>query len=342
MEDQVVVVDDDPGTIYLIGRILQSVCGLRFATSGEKALQLVHDLTPDLILLDAELPGMSGFKVFDALKAAPEVLGVPIIFITSHNECGFEVTALNMGAADFIAKPFTAARLLARVRTHLRIKRAADELKRAASTDVLTGVGSRHQFDQSLEREWLRGLRVGDPMALLLIDIDHFKQYQERYGQIKADACLRRVAGAIKAITRRPADLVARCGGEQFGVLLPQTARHGAEYIAQCILDSIAALKITHEGSPAVHHVTGSIGISCYDEESACWLRKTADFRRRDEAHTARLASNLLLAADKALYSAKLAGHAHARLLDISELDAPFLTRDIEPAVREEHQAKWA
>jgi diguanylate cyclase (GGDEF)-like protein len=335
MEDQIVVVDDDPGTIHLMGRILQSVSKLRFATSGEKALQLLRDLTPDLILLDAELPGMSGFKVFDAIKAAPELLGVPIIFVTSHNESGFEVSALNMGAADFIAKPFTASRLLARVRTHLRIKHANDELKRTGSTDLLTGVGSRHQFDQSLEREWLRGLRVGDPMALLLIDIDHFKQYKERYGQTKG-------AGAIKAITRRPADLVARCGGEQFGVLLPQTTRHGAEYIAHRILDSIAALKISHEGSAAVHHVTGSIGVSCYDEQSACWLRKTADFRRRDESQTSRLASNLLLAADKALYSAKLAGHAHARLLDISELDAPFLTRDIEPAAREELRAKWA
>jgi diguanylate cyclase (GGDEF)-like protein len=342
MEDQIVVVDDDPGTIHLMGRILQGVSTLRFATSGEKALQLVRDLTPDLILLDAELPGMSGFKVFDALRAAPEVLGVPIIFVTSHTECGFEVSALNMGAADFISKPFAASRLLARVQTHLRIKRAADELKRTGSTDVLTGVGSRHQFDQSLEREWLRGLRVGDPMALLLIDIDHFKQFGERYGQVKADACLRRVAGAIKAITRRPADLVARCGGEQFGVLLPQTTRRGAEYIAQRILDSIAALKIRHEGSAAVHHVTGSIGVSCYDEESACWLRQSTDFRRRDESQTSRLASNLLLAADKALYSAKLAGHAHARLLDISELEAPFLTRDIEPAVRVEHRAKWA
>jgi diguanylate cyclase (GGDEF)-like protein len=342
MEDKIVVVDDDPGTIYLIGRILHGVSEMRFATSGEKALQLVRELAPDLILLDAELPGMSGFKVFDALKAASEVVDVPIIFITSHNETGFEVSALNMGAADFIAKPFTSSRLLARVQTQLRIKRAADELKRTGSTDMLTGVGSRHQFDQSLEREWLRGLRVGDPMALLLIDIDHFEQYSKRYGQAKGDACLRRVAAAIKAITRRPADLVARCGGEQFGVLLPQTTRQGAEYIAHRIIDSIAALKISHEGSAAVHHVSASVGVSCYDEQSACWLRKSTDIRHRDDSQNIRLSHNLLLAADKALYSAKLAGHAHARLLDISELDAPFLVRDIEPAAREEHRAKWA
>jgi CheY-like chemotaxis protein len=112
MDDKIVVVDDDPGTIYLIGRILHGVGQLSFATSGEKALQLVQDCAPDLVLLDTELPGMSGFKVFDALRAAPDLLGVPIIFMTSHTDAGFEVAALDMGAADFIAKPFAPARLL--------------------------------------------------------------------------------------------------------------------------------------------------------------------------------------------------------------------------------------
>jgi PleD family two-component response regulator len=165
MDDKIVVVDDDPGTIYLVGRILHGVSQLSFATSGEKALQLVQDCAPDLVLLDAELPGMSGFKVFDALQAAPELLGVPIIFITSHTDAGFEVSALNMGAADFIAKPFTPAQLLARVKTHLRTKHIIDELRRTVSTDALTGMGSRHCFEESLRREWLRGLRGGSTLT---------------------------------------------------------------------------------------------------------------------------------------------------------------------------------
>jgi diguanylate cyclase (GGDEF)-like protein len=341
MDDKIVVVDDDPGTIYLIARILQGVSQLSFATSGEKALQLVQDSAPDLILLDAELPGMSGFKVFDALKLAPDALGVPIIFITSHAEAGFEVSALSMGAADFIAKPFTPARLLARVKTHLRTKHTTDELRRTVSTDALTGVGSRHYFDESLKREWLRGLRGCDPIALLLIDIDHFDLYSQRYGHAKGENCLRRVAAAIKGIVRRPADLVARCGGEQFGVLLPQTPRRGAEYIAQRILDAVDALGICHEDSLTAHHVTVSIGMSCYDEESECWLGPPANFRLRDDLNS-RAANTLLLAADKALYSAKLAGHARARLLDIAALEAPFLTRDIAPPPGEELRVKWA
>jgi diguanylate cyclase (GGDEF)-like protein len=342
MDHKIVVVDDDPGTIYHIGRILQGVSQLIFATSGEKALQLVHDSAPDLILLDAELPGMSGFKVFDALQAAPDALGVPIIFITSHAEAGFEVSALNMGAADFIAKPFTPARLLARVKTHLRTKHTTDELRRTVSTDALTGVGSRHFFDESLKCEWLRGLRGRDPIALLLIDVDHFNLYSQRYGRAKGENCIRRVAAAITGIVRRPADLVARCGGEQFGVLLPQTPRRGAEYIAQRILDAIDALGICHEDSLTAHHVTASIGMSCYDEESECWEGPPANFPFRDDLMKCQAANTLLLAADKALHSAKLAGHARARLLDITALEAPFLTRDITPPPGEEHHAKWA
>jgi diguanylate cyclase (GGDEF)-like protein len=342
MDDKIVVVDDDPGTIYLIGRVLNGVSHLRFATSGEKALQLVHDLPPDLILLDAELPGMSGFKVFDALHAAPDVEGVPIIFITSHSEAGFEVSALNMGAADFIAKPFTSSRLLARVKTHLRNKHTTDELRRTASADQLTGVGSRHHFDELLKREWLRGLRVCDPIALLLVEVDHFELYNRRYGHPKGDVCLRRVATAINDIARRPADVVARCAGEQFGVLLPQTPRGGAQHIAQRILDAIDALKIAHEDSLSAHHITVSIGVSCCDQQSTCWEGPPANFRFGDDLQKCRSANGLLLAADKALYSAKLAGHARARLLDIAELEAPFLTRDIAAPAREAQQVKWA
>jgi diguanylate cyclase (GGDEF)-like protein len=342
MDEKIVVVDDDPGTIYLIGRILHGVSQLSFATSGEKALQLIQDYAPDLVLLDAELPGMSGFKVFDALQAAPNSLGVPIIFITSHTDAGFEVSALNMGAADFIAKPFTAARLLARVQTHLRTKRTTDELRRTVSTDALTGVGSRHCFEESLKREWLRGLRGADPMALLLIDIDHFGLYSERYGHAKGENCLRRAAAAIKGIVRRPADFVARCGGEQFGVLLPQTPRRGAEYIAQRILDAVDALGISHQESPTAHHVTASVGMSCYDEESACWAGPPANFSFGNDLKRCRAANMLLLAADKALHCAKLAGHARARSLDIAALEAPFLTRHTVPPPGEEHLAKWA
>jgi diguanylate cyclase (GGDEF)-like protein len=342
MDHKIVVVDDDPGTIQLIGRILQGISELTFATSGEKALQLIQESAPDLILLDAELPGMSGFKVFDALKALPDLIGVPIIFITSHNEAGFEVSALNMGAADFIAKPFTSARLLARVKTQLRNKRALDELRRVGGIDTLTGVGGRRQFDECLDREWRRGLRVGDPMSLLLIDVDHFGLYGERYGHQNADYCLRRAAQAIAGIARRPADFLSRCGGEQFGLVLPQTPRGGAEHIALRILDAIESLKIRHETSPTSQHVTASIGVSCYDEQSACWARPSANSRSSGDMRMPLVANDLVLAADKALSSARNSGYTHARLLDVADLETRIDCRDIAPSAREAHCAQWA
>src|ERR1700724_305216 len=171
----VLLVDDDLGAIQVMGRILAGVGKLRFATNGQDALRLARDSTPDLILLDAEMPGMSGFELLKTLKAESSLADVPVIFITSHSEAGFEVSALDMGAADFIAKPLRSSRVLARVRTQLRVKYMADELRRTATTDALTGVANRRQFDESLGREWLRAQRCGDPASLVMIDGDHFK-----------------------------------------------------------------------------------------------------------------------------------------------------------------------
>jgi diguanylate cyclase (GGDEF)-like protein len=302
---------------------------LQFATSGEDALRMARKSAPDLILLDAEMLGMSGFQVLDSLRADPQLADVPVIFVTSHSEAGFEVSALEMGAADFISKPFKSSLVLARVKTHLRLKRMTDELRRIAATDSLTGLANRRQFDDSLEREWLSSLRAGDPIALLLIDIDHFKLYNDRYGHQKGDACLRQVAKALVSASLRPADLVARCGGEEFAILLPQTSRGGAEHVAHRILDAVEALRIRHEASLMADHVTLSIGIACYDESSACWSIPSADYRFGLDPQERGVASNLVLAADKAMYSAKHAGRGRARLLDMADVDRPQLARDI-------------
>ena len=306
----ILLVDDDPGAIQLMGRILADVGKLRFATNGKDALRLARDSAPDLILLDAEMPGMSGFELLRTLKAEPSLADVPVIFITSHSEGGFEVSALDMGAADFIAKPLRSSRVLARVRTQLRMKHMTDELRRTATTDSLTGVANRRQFDESLEREWMRARRSGDPVSLLMIDVDHFKLYNDRYGHPKGDVCLRHVARALLSTCKRPADLVARYGGEEFVILLPQTPRHGARHMAQQVVDDVAAFGILHEDSQTTHHVSVSVGIACFDDASACW---------QSDSHALR-ASDLVQAADKALYSAKQAGRGQAKLRDIADL----------------------
>lgn len=138
MNDNILLVDDDPGTVQLLGRILSDSGNLRFATSGEDALRLARESAPDLMLLDAEMPGMSGFQVLEALKAEPALADVPVIFVTSHSEAAFEVAGFEMGAADFLAKPVSAPLVLARVKTQLRVKRMGDEFRRIATTDGLT------------------------------------------------------------------------------------------------------------------------------------------------------------------------------------------------------------
>jgi diguanylate cyclase (GGDEF)-like protein len=312
----VLLVDDDPGSIQLMGSILTEVGQLRFATNGHDALRLARESAPDLILLDAEMPGMSGFELLNALKAEFALAAVPVIFITSHSEAGFEVSALDMGAADFIAKPLRSSRVLARVRTQLRMKHMADELRRSAITDALTGVANRRHFDESIEREWLRARYAGDSVSLLMIDVDHFKLYNDLYGHQKGDACLQSVAQALVSTCKGRANFVARYGGEEFAVLLPQMSRDDVVEMASQSLEAVAALGMFHHDTGTTHHVTVSVGIACYDEASPCWVQSSNE---RPMGSNARCGvSDLILAADKALYSAKRAGRAQAHLQDIT------------------------
>jgi diguanylate cyclase (GGDEF)-like protein len=331
MNDDILLVDDDAGSIQLMGRILSSVATLRFATNGDDALRLARHAAPDLMLLDTEMPGMNGFQTCQALKADPALADVPIIFVTSHTEPAFEISGFELGAADFIAKPVSPPLLLARVKTQLRVKHLADELRRLATIDVLTEVANRRRFDEALQAEWQRGVRTSDPLSLLMIDIDHFKLFNDGYGHLAGDDVLRSVAQALVGTTLRPADLVARYGGEEFAVLLPRTARDGAEHVAQCVLGAIEALGIAHEGSSTARHLTVSVGIGCYDQDSVFGGTRESEpkYHSTEDARARCSPLDLVDAADKALYSAKHAGRAQARLLDIAHLDSPHLARAI-------------
>jgi len=327
----ILLVDDDPGAVQLLGSILAGEGNISFATNGTDALRIARATPPDLILLDAEMPGMSGFKVLEALKGEPILANVPVIFVTSHSEAGFEVSALEMGAVDYIGKPFKSSIVLARVKTQLNLKRMADGLRRESLTDSLTGIPNRRHFDRSLAREWLIARRGGDPMSLLMIDVDHFKSYNDRYGHPKGDACLRQLAQVLLDAARRPSDLVARCGGEEFVMLLPKTSRFGAEHVARRILDTIDVAAILHRGVPTPpHHVTVSIGIGCYDEHSPCWPKTAAQLRDRVDgdpvdARPDPEGTDLVLTADRALYDAKRTGRGRAVLRDIADVDTGSL-----------------
>jgi diguanylate cyclase (GGDEF)-like protein len=314
----ILIVDDDPVVVQVLGKMLADFGHVRFALSGAQALALTREALPDLILLDAEMPDMSGYEVCRLLKTDPLLWDIPVIFITQHDEPESELRALETGAVDFIAKPPRQALVSARVRTHLRLKQASDELRRHANTDALTGAGNRRQFDFLLEREWERVRRASAPLSLLMIDIDHFKRYNDHYGHPQGDDCLRQVAQTIQALVHRPADAFARVGGEEFVALLPDTDEAGARYVAQRIVEAVAARMIPHAHSLVVPYVTVSVGGS-----TVVWPADAAAGPGQRPGRTPLWRSaDLLQCADKALYAAKHAGRGCCRFALLSDLES--------------------
>ncbi len=256
------IVDDDVSTVMLLSRTLEGLGDIAFANCGSEALALRGTLQPDLILLDAEMPGMDGFATCAAFKEDPDYADVPILFLTAHTDIEAETRALGIGAVDFIGKPVSPPSVRARVRTHLSLKQKTDELRRLTTIDPLTGIPNRRAFDDWLDREWRRAVRADLPLSLLLIDVDFFKRYNDHYGHLAGDGCLRQVAQALASTVHRPGDLVARYGGEEFAALLPQTPLDAALAMGHRFCRNVRALGIAHETSEADIVVTVSVGAS--------------------------------------------------------------------------------
>lgn len=262
MNGRILIVDDAMENIQILHQLLREEHEVLFALSGEKALEIAHNQLPDLILLDAVMPGMDGYAVCNALRESAILSAIPVIFVTALNQPEDETRALEAGAVDFITKPFNAAVVRARVRSQLTIKRQADAMRELSLTDTLTGVANRRSFNDTMDSEWRRCARDGVPMALIMADIDHFKDYNDTYGHQAGDLCLQQVSAALRRCAVRPPDLLARYGGEEFIILLPQETRGGAEVVAQRILDEVRALHIPHARSSAGPHVTVSLGMA--------------------------------------------------------------------------------
>jgi diguanylate cyclase (GGDEF)-like protein len=259
---RILVVDDAMENIQILHAALQDEHEVLFALDGARALALAQGQRPDLILLDAVMPGMDGYAVLQALRAAPETSDTPVIFVTALSSPEDETRALDAGAADFISKPVNAAVVRARVRTQLTVKRQADTLRALTLTDSLTGVHNRRAFSERIDNEWRRCGRAGLPVSLILADIDHFKLYNDHYGHQAGDACLEQAAHAMCRAANRAQDLVARYGGEEFAILLPETDAAGAACVARRVLDELAALGIAHAASPTSPLLTASMGIA--------------------------------------------------------------------------------
>ena len=260
---RILVVDDAMENIQILHAALQDEHEVLFAMDGPRALEIARTQHPDLILLDAVMPGMDGYAVCKELLAAPETNDIPVIFVTALKSPEDETRALDAGAADFISKPVNAAVVRARVRTQLTVKRQRDALRALILTDGLTGVANRRAFDEQLGAEWRRCGRAGLPVALILVDIDHFKLFNDHYGHQAGDTALVRFAQALRQAAARAQDLVARYGGEEFAILLPQLDGRGAVGVAHRLMAGLEGLAIPHAASPTAPCLTASMGIAC-------------------------------------------------------------------------------
>ncbi len=287
LDASILVVDDDATTLQLVCRILREYPRVRATTSSLEALGLAKSEVPDLLLLDTQMPELDGFELWQALREDPAMSDVPAVFVTALVDPETEIRALSMGAADFVSKPISAARLKLAVRNQLRIKRQTDSLREQASVDPLTGIPNRRSFDRALEREVARAVTGGTCLSLLMIDIDHFKKINDECGHPAGDRCLRSVAQLLSHLVTRPIELLARYGGEEFAMVLPLSDEERAGEVARRILSEVSSRSFAEELSDG-RSVTVSIGWATVrgqaDSERSVVLEGRSLLERADNA----------------------------------------------------------
>ncbi len=262
---------------------------LFYAASAEEAFEVlgIGDQEAagsiDLVLLDIMLPGIDGIETCKRIKEVEKYSDVPVIMVTARTDLEYIERAFNAGALDYIQKPVRKIELLARVNSALRLRRemkerrereeeleiitslledANRELEKMASIDGLTGLANRMLFDKFLDREWKSALREDKKLALIMLDIDFFKYYNDFYGHQAGDECLKRLAKKLDEITYRPRDLAARYGGEEFAVIMPDTDIQGGIKVAERIRSGVESMEIPHEKSKVSGYVTVSVGVA--------------------------------------------------------------------------------
>jgi diguanylate cyclase (GGDEF)-like protein len=284
----VLIVDDEPQNIHLLVDALCDEHELIVATSAWEAIKRADSQNPpDLILLDVMMPEMDGWDVCHELKANPTTESIPIIFVTTRDDVMDEAKGLAAGAVDYITKPFSPEIVRARVHTHLALKAQADMLASLSAIDDLTGLPNRRRFNQRMEEEWRRATRTGSSVTVVMMDVDHFKQYNDNYGHGTGDDCLRRVAQALRKVVHRAADVVARYGGEEFAAILPATGAEDGMQVAERFRQAVNSLRLEHGYSSTNEFITISVGVA------------TCVPGLREKPH------DLLETADRMLYEAK-------------------------------------
>jgi diguanylate cyclase (GGDEF)-like protein len=323
----ILVVDDSRDDRQLLKTMLESA-GYRdilIADSAESAYKMLGIKDPsqttkvDLILLDVLMPAVNGIQVCRRIKSIDRLRDIPVIIVTVQSDPVDLQLAFAEGAIDYIRKPLIKVELLARVRSVLRLtqeinrrkareqellqvmqqlEEANERFRRLSSQDGLTEVANRRRFDEFFEQEWRRALRDGLSVSLIFFDIDFFKAYNDTYGHLAGDDCLKQVVQTVKTTLNRPGDLLCRYGGDEFVAALPGTPSDGAERVAETLRIKVEGLGIG---------ITISLGVaSCHPDV------KTPP-------------TSLTEAADRALYQAKQDGRNCVRLIQVADPAVPAI-----------------
>ncbi len=292
---KILIVDDDPTALEIAQiRLAKEPLDILCAEGGVLGLEMARREIPDLILLDIDMPDMSGFDVCQALKGDMSTCMIPILFLAGSIKPEDKIQGLDLGAVDYIAKPFDAFELRARVRAAMRTKHLQDLLIEHAHIDPLTGLPNRRALMERLQREWTSIRQHGGQLSFIMADIDHFKWVNDNHGHEVGDRLLREIAG-IFAKQCRKSDMPCRCGGEEFAIIVPGETVSGAAVLADRCRRKIAETSISVKDQQVA--ATASFGV--------------ADSTKADTPES------LMELADKALYQAKNEGRNRVETHDV-------------------------
>ncbi len=309
----VLLVDDQVIVAEALRRMLASEADieLHYCADPSKAIDMAQEVRPTIILQDLVMPGIDGLTLVRIFRSNPATATVPVIVLSNKEDPRDKSEAFSAGASDYLVKLPDKIELVARIRAHSKsfltqlqrddafrklrelqaqLEVSNEALQRLSCLDGLTGIANRRRFDEFFGNEWMRAVRRETPLAVILVDIDYFKTYNDNYGHQRGDETLTQVATSLSTVLNRPADLVARYGGEEFVVVLPETTVTGAKLIAESLRQAVEKLDIAHEFTSGDARVTVSLGVA--------GTRPTAE----------RASSRLIEVADQALYEAKRQG----------------------------------
>jgi two-component system chemotaxis family response regulator WspR len=299
----VLLVDDQVLVAEAVRRALQGEPHIDFhyCAEAEDAVRLAAQTSPTVILQDLVMPGVDGLTLVRQYRQYQATRDIPVIVLSSKEDAAIKSAAFAAGADDYLVKLPDAIELVARVRYHSRsyinllqrnaaykalresqqkLQESNLELQRLSNTDGLTGIANRRYFDRYLAAEWRRARREKNPLSLLLVDVDNFKLYNDSFGHVAGDEVLRRMAATLDAACRRPADLAARFGGEEFVLILPATTAGGARLIAEKLRRAVEDLAIPHAPASANAWITISGGVATVvpnEQEEPSSLVESAD-----------------------------------------------------------------